>query len=173
MDFESERFGCRLMTSDDEQQFIALYQDPKVMRKVGQTFTHKQASHAFWQTLKLNNSDELKQRFWAVISKQTHLCVGFVMLKWHLAPCKSTEIGIMLERRANGGKAGLEIVQSLVKFATKDLAINVLVANVNPSHHAAIKILHKTGFRQISEHQNLACFERISKQDSVYSVLLQ
>ena len=162
MDFESERFGCRLMTDDDEQQFIALYQDPKVMRKVGQPFTHKQASKAFCQTLKLNNSDELKQRFWAVINKQTHLCFGFVMVKWQVAPCKGTEIGIMLERRANGGNAGLEIVKSLVTFAENNLRIKTLVADVNPSHHAAIKILLKTGFRQISEHQNLTCFERIS-----------
>ncbi|MBD3585142.1 GNAT family N-acetyltransferase [Salinimonas sp. HHU 13199] len=159
MEFSSRRLDFRLLNESDRAMFIALYQDPKVMRKIGPALSAEKAEVLFESAIRNNQKAYFKQYIWRVTNKHSKSDCGLIMLKF--LNHDECEIGIMLIQSQNGKGYSSEALSRVCQFAFKDLNQTEVIARFAKSHLVIKKLLTSLGFR----------FEEVV-QNSYYDVIV-
>lgn len=145
MEFSSQRLDFRLLNESDRAMFIALYQDPKVMRKIGPVLSAEEAEALLESAIRNNQKEFFKQFIWRVTNKHTKSVCGLIMLK--STNHNECEIGIMLSQSQNGKGYSSEALSRVCQFAFKDLNQTEVIARFAKSHLVIKKLLTTLGFR--------------------------
>ena len=145
MKFASARLNYRLLEERDRDTFIALYQDPKVMRKIGPILSRDQAIEFFAKFLNSNSVRRPSQLLWIMHERNTENFVGIIMLK-SLDTVTDAEIGIMLLPTFSRREFGFEAVDKLIRFSHEKLGVTGFCANFDKGHKPVRQILTRLGF---------------------------
>ncbi len=85
---------------------------------------------------------------WAIVSQESHKCIGIQALNWQTTD--SAEIGIMLLRDSNGKLIPEEAMGALMEYAFNYLSIKTILANYKKSNLATKRFVKKLGFALLS-----------------------
>lgn len=152
--------------SDNEALHRAIFNDPEVMRYGDGIQTKGWVQN--WLTRQIQQYDERGYSANAVIEKVSDKLIGYCGL-FHFPYVNGKpemEIGYRLERSAWGKGYATEAAQAVRDYAFDTLNIQRLIAIVDPSNTASIRVAEKIGMR----YEQDVMFEGYSHPDRVYVI---
>ena len=156
---ETSRLVLRALGADEAEDLLQIYGDPEVMRY--------EADPIFPETSYVHRMlADVARRFairdaleWGVELKETGLVVGICGLHSFDEARSHAEVGCLLARSYWGNGIMSEALQSLIGFATEELRLSSLFADIDASNLRSMKLFKGLGF--------LACgpntFEKVLK----------
>jgi RimJ/RimL family protein N-acetyltransferase len=144
--FYTERLSHKLLEEQDVAFAASLYQDPKVMRKIGPVFTRERAEKAMINAVKANHHSPPNLRIWLISERETEKAVGIQMLKWAKDKNDEAEIGIMLLPKANGRQYAFEGMGALVDVGFEKFALAGIFAHFDTSNIPVARFVTNLGF---------------------------
>jgi RimJ/RimL family protein N-acetyltransferase len=142
--FTTERLLIRPLTQQDENFYIGLYTNAKIMRNISPPFTETAAKRAFVNTLLATKKEKPKVMTWAIVRLEDNSVIGLQTL--YKAPTKIAEIGIMLTTKANGQQYPEEAMGALMEYAFHYLSIDKINAYYSKKNLATERFIKKLGF---------------------------
>ena len=152
--FYTERLSHRLLEEQDVAFAASLYQDPKVMRKIGPVYTREKAEKAMMNAVNANHHSPPNLRIWLISERETEKAVGIQMLKWTKDKNDEAEIGIMLLPKANGKQYAFEGMGALVDVGFSVFKLRSIYANFQPSNLAVKRFVTQLGFEVKSKYDH-------------------
>jgi len=146
--FTTERLLIRPIAEQDKDTYLNLYTDVKIMRNISEPLTKITAEKAFNASLNLMQKEKMTTMTWAIVSQESHKCIGIQALNWQTT--NSAEIGIMLLRDSNGKLIPEEAMGALMEYAFNYLSIKTILANYKKSNLATKRFVKKLGFSLLS-----------------------
>lgn len=144
--FYTERLSHRLLEEQDVPFAASLYQDPKVMRKIGPVFTREKAEKTMLSAVQTNQCSPPALRIWLISERETENAVGIQMLKWPKNKNGEAEIGIMLLPKANGKQFAYEGMGALVDVGFSEYKLRCIYANFHLTNLAVKRFVTQLGF---------------------------
>ena len=144
--FYTERLSHKLLEEQDVAFAASLYQDPKVMRKIGQVYTREKAEKAMMNAVKANHHSPPNLRIWVISERETEKAVGIQMLKWAKDKNDEAEIGIMLLPKANGKQYAFEGMGALVDIGFEKFLLSGIFAHFDTSNIPVARFVKSLGF---------------------------
>lgn len=154
-DISCERVTLRHFKDEDLSALESMLADLEVMKFTG--FGNVQSSVKAKELLAKWKDDK---GVWGAFEKNTHDFVGWFMLK--RTNSVHPEIGFMLPRAYWSKGYATEIASALIKYGKEIFHDEKIVASVNRTNTASIKVLLKIGMREASvatEAKDLKFFE--------------
>tara|TARA_R110002050_G_scaffold154989_5_gene282945 strand:+ start:987 stop:1523 length:537 start_codon:yes stop_codon:yes gene_type:complete len=162
--FTTERLLIRPLTEEDKALYFSLYCDKKIMRNIGNVFSHQKAETAFANTLKTMTKKQPKALTWAIVSLENNECIGLQALNFQTSDI--AEIGIMLLRTSNGRLLPEEAIGSLIEYGFNQLNLQQINACFAKKNLATARVAKKTGFIFKESQQPADIHQRV---ESVFS----
>ncbi|WP_039935049.1 GNAT family N-acetyltransferase [Streptomyces viridochromogenes] len=135
-------------TPADEEDFVALFQDPRVSRWMGTgTASEAEDRALFGRIFSKVYARELFE-VWAV--RRGGLLVGHAEIK-RTDTVDGHEIVYALAPEAWGGGLGTELAEALVAYGFKALALTEVHATVDARNTASLRLLGRTGFEHVRD----------------------
>ena len=141
------RLHMQPLQADDWAFFLRLYQDPDVMRFIGNLDTPAQIHSRFEQ--RLGNWDRYSD-FWLCLlirEKQTGAAVGLTGFFPDWRPYQQAEVGFILAPEHQGKGYAVESLREVLNFAFDHCDFHRLQANVLEGNDASRRVLEKCGFQ--------------------------
>jgi RimJ/RimL family protein N-acetyltransferase len=147
---ETERLLLRPFTPDDLDEFALLCADPEVMRYIGtsEAQSRERAGMRFHALIKHWNDHEFG--LWAVIEKAGAEFTGFCGLQY-LDNTLEIEVGYRLAKRFWGMGFATEAASASLRFGFEELAVDRIVAVVQPENVASCRVVEKIGLRYVKD----------------------
>lgn len=124
-----------------------LYQNERVMRKIGPVMDKSQSTLLIDNAVALNRNPNSLCKVWVIENFKTKAPVGIQMLKWHGHGSDSAEIGIMLLPNANGKGFAIEGMGALVDVGFSHFCLSKIFAWFHPTNLAVKRFVKQLGFR--------------------------
>ena len=124
----------------------SLYQDPKVMRKIGPVFTRERAENSMSNAVLANQQSPPALRLWLITERETQKAVGIQMLKWEKDQTEKAEIGIMLLPKACKKRYGFESIKNLVNIGFDAFGLTEIFGRFHPTNTSMCKVFNKLNF---------------------------
>ena len=143
---ETERLVFRRYESRDENDFIALFTDPAVMKYVGDGVLNAEQAAAFWRKL----FDELYPKgfnIWAIFTKADSRYVGHAGIYPRPTKKEDQEIVYFLVQTEWGKGYATEVARRLIELGFEYLNLLAVFATVNDDHFVSIRVLVKAGMK--------------------------
>ncbi len=163
---ETERLLFRDHTLEDLDSFCALEADPEVRRFVGgRPRTREEAEHRFRDRFLRPASDRL--RLWATVFKPDGRYIGYCGVYPHFGEAGPIPgegaLGFTLARDYWGRGLATEAARAFVDFGFRELHLRRIVASVEASNAASVRVIEKLGFNpwrlEKIDHRSLYHFE--------------
>lgn len=152
--FYTERLSHRLLEEQDIAFAASLYQNPKVMRKIGPVLSPDNATKLIVSAVKMNQKEHATCLLWLIEKRDTCEPIGIQMLKWPSVDSKSVEIGIILTPTSNGKGFAFEGMGALVDVGFQHLNIDTIFANFQLTNLAVKKFVTQLGFSVLEPNQH-------------------
>ena len=147
MEFSSNHLDFRLLKAADREIFISLYQDPKVMRKIGPVLSEEKAEALFEIALARNKEKSLGQKVWTIYERSSERNAGLLMLR-AAKFSERAEVGVILTPSMNLKGYGREAVKAIINVAHK-WQLSFIFACYKKDHLAVEKSLVRLGFAPV------------------------
>ncbi|MFD2165919.1 GNAT family N-acetyltransferase [Thalassotalea euphylliae] len=163
--FETERLRIRPISEEDESLYVSLYTCERIMRNIGPVKTAEQAKKSFEKVVSAMRKSIVSRQpyylFWIIELKETHQALGIQALNWCQIPLKhidngtrihtgknEPEIGIMLNRSAQGKQIPTEARAALLNFAFNYLNVKQIYTTFDSGNIPIARLIRKLGFSQ-------------------------
>lgn len=144
----TERLLLDPYTPADEDDFVALFQDERVSRWMGEGPQREEADRALFRRVFTHVYPTRKFDLWAV-RRSGHL-VGDAELKW-TGDVNGHEIVYALHPDHWGAGLGTELAETLVAYAFGTLHLTAVHATVAAENTASLRLLRRIGFRHVRD----------------------
>lgn len=150
--FETEHFVIRQVTMGDVEDYVAFWNDPDVMRFIGDGTWGGGEERVKQELLKYIAFYEAHPGLgtWAVEDKTTRKVVGEVGLGI-LAETGEIEAGYVLSKAYWGRGLGTKLLNGLLSHGFSRLKLSEVVAVSHPNNLASIRVLEKCGMAFVGE----------------------
>ena len=147
---ETERLLLRPFTTDDLDEFALLCADPEVMRYIGngEPQPRERVEIRFNALIKHWNDHGFGP--FAVTTKPSSEFAGFCGLQ-HLDDTAEIEVGYRLGKRFWGMGLATEGAMASLRFGFEELALDRIVAVVQPANVASCRVIEKIGLRYVRD----------------------
>ena len=147
---ETERLLLRPFATDDLDDFALLCADPEVMRFIGdgKPQSRERAEIRFNALIKHGNDHGFAP--FAVTTKSGSDFAGFCGLQ-HLDSTPEIEVGYRLRKRFWGMGLATEAARASLRFGFEELALDRIVAVVQPQNIASCRVIEKIGLRYVRD----------------------
>lgn len=144
----SERLITRLLTSNDVEALVELFQDAHYTRFLPfQALSSPEEKAAYFLTRQLTRYQEGTFGLHALIDLQTQRFVGTCGLLKHTIEGKDeTETGYHLFKDCQGKGYATEAVQLFLNFGFTETSANTIIALIDPNNHTSRAVAHRCGF---------------------------
>jgi len=147
----TDRLGFRRWRDDDLDLATSLWADPRVTRlidargqltpgEVGERLAHE-----------IRNQDAFGVQYWPFFLLASGDFVGCCGLKPYEGDETLYEMGFHLRFGHWGWGFATEAARAVIRFATEELGVSMLLAGHNPLNHASRRVLEKLGFRHVRD----------------------
>lgn len=141
---KTSRLTCRPLTEDDWTFFLALQQDPGVMRFVADARTEEDIREAFNSRLPVWAPGDAHWLCLAVCDNDTGSPLGVTGYIHENNEC--AEVGFLFAPEAQGKGYGTESLRAVCDFAFTTGGLRRMTACVTAGNHASRHLLEKVGF---------------------------
>ena len=141
---KTARLTCRPLTSADWPFFLALQQDPDVMRHVADARRESEIREAFDSRLAAWHPGDAHWLCLVLCDNETHTSLG-VTGYIHRAK-ESAEVGFLLAPDAQGKGYATESLRAVCDYAFTHGGLRRLTACVTEGNHSSRHVLEKVGF---------------------------
>ena len=146
INIKTNRLLLRQWRDTDLEQFVAINQDPKVMRYLPKVLSHDEVQQMI-SKMKLSITKN-GYGFYACEEKSSALCIGFIGLnkpsfKAHFTPC--VEIGWRLGSQYWNQGYATEGAKAVLDFGFHELSFPEIVSFTVPNNKASIRVMEKIG----------------------------
>ena len=147
---ETDRLLLRPFAPDDLDDFALLCADPEVMRFIGdgKPQSRERAEIRFNALIKHWNDHGFAP--FAVTTKTGSEFAGFCGLQ-HLDNTPEIEVGYRLAKRFWGMGLATEAARASLRFGFEELALDRIVAVVQPENIASCRVIEKIGLRYVRD----------------------
>ena len=142
----TERLILRELTPDDTPALARILADAEVMRHSVAGVLSEKATGEFIDWCQISYRE---RGFgpWAVVEKSTSSLAGFCGLNAEFVDDRDEiEIGYRIATEFWGRGLGTEAARCAVSYGFKQLQVQSLIAIVQPTNHASVKVIKKLGF---------------------------
>ncbi|MBS0457929.1 MAG: GNAT family N-acetyltransferase [Proteobacteria bacterium] len=139
--FQTLRLQVRPLHEDDQPLFCRLYCSPSSMRLIGPPMSRDAALASFGRTLQWQRTQPMRSLVLTATDKRSNDAIGLVACPGFDATATRLEIGIMLERTANGKALPREV---LIGFVQR-LFVMLPVQEIRARYRAANKPIDHIG----------------------------
>lgn len=143
---ETERLILRPLTPGDLDALAEINSDPPVMRYIGDGQPASREHTAERLNFLVEHGRQYGFGAWAVWHKQSLSLIGFVALI-HLDGTTEVEVGYRLARDYWGKGFATEAARASLRHGFQDLALDRIVAVVQPENIASQRVLEKLGLK--------------------------
>jgi ribosomal-protein-alanine N-acetyltransferase len=145
---ETERLILRKMTSEDLDQLLLIFSDPKVMQSFGGILFDR-AMMGKWVSRNLNHQDRYGYGIFSVILKENEELVGDCGLE-HMEVDGSHEVELGYDFRSDYWNRGLatEAAAAVRDYAFEQLGLKRLISLIRPDNLASQRVAEKIGMRK-------------------------
>jgi RimJ/RimL family protein N-acetyltransferase len=164
---ETERLLLKLYTPAEQEAFIALLTDERVMLYVDKGVMSPESAGALWRKL----TDEWYPRgvdtIWAVFARDDGRYVGNASIRPMVEKQQNWEIGYYLRAEEWGKGFGTELAERLVRYGFEALGLEAVFATVDYENAPSRKILEKAGmsfYEELIDEQGPFCMYRVITQ---------
>jgi RimJ/RimL family protein N-acetyltransferase len=137
-------------TRADEDDFVALFQDERVTRWMGDGPESEQHDRDLFDRLFTLVYAERRFDVWAVRCPQSHRLLGHAEIK-HTEQAAGHEIIYALHPDAWGVGLGTELAEALVAYGFGTLELPEVHATVADENAASLAVLTRIGFRHVRD----------------------
>ena len=147
---ETERLHMRPFAFEDLDDFALLCADPEVMRFIGngEPQSRERAEIRFNALIKHWNDQGFGP--FAVTTKPSCEFAGFCGLQF-LDDTREIEVGYRLRKRFWGMGLATEAARASLRFGFEELALDRIVAVVQPENVASCRVIEKIGLRYVRD----------------------
>ncbi|NVJ59887.1 MAG: GNAT family N-acetyltransferase [Gammaproteobacteria bacterium] len=149
MYFKTDRVTFRELKAEDEKFYIQTYTDPQLMKYTGVELNTAQAKSAFLTTLTATQKSAANYMMFVLCRNNTTTPLGFIAFKDLSLSKRSAEIGIILQREAQGKGIAFHCVSAVVTYGFDKLSLNNIFANLKVANKAGIKLINRLGFEPV------------------------
>lgn len=149
--FETERLSIRPRTMADFQACLAMDRDPEVTRHIAGPWTDREAHERFLEDRITRNFGE-GLGYWSIFGKaDPGQFLGWILLIPYDGLGPRIEIGWRLNRLAWGKGYATEAAAPFVRHAFVNLKLAEIVADIDPSNIASIRVAGKIGMTFVGD----------------------
>ena len=149
--FKTKRIVIRLFQDSDFESLKKMMSDNEVMQYTG--FKKPQPDERILELLsQWKNEGENQLGVWAAEEIETRNFIGWFMLKTTIS--SDPELGFMLEKNQWRKGFATEIAKGFLNYAFSKMDIKRVLASVNITNTASLKVLKKLVMRQCEEQKN-------------------
>jgi ribosomal-protein-alanine N-acetyltransferase len=148
---ETERLILRKMTSEDLDELLLIFSDPKVMQSFGGILFDR-AMMKKWIDRNLNHQDRHGYGIFSVILKEKEVLVGDCGLE-HMEVDGSHEVELGYDFRSDYWNRGLatEAAAAVRDYAFEQLGLKRLISLIRPNNLASMRVAEKIGMNKEKE----------------------
>lgn len=143
-DFTTKRLVCTLINASDVE-VKQLYQTKSTMKHLGGALTEKAANQKFELMVRWNNKNH-SPAYWKISDKLTGDFIGVQGLTKIPAFESVLEIGILLNKKAEGRGYPFEALKGMCNFAFHTLNIEYLIETHKEMNTVVTRIAKRLGF---------------------------
>jgi RimJ/RimL family protein N-acetyltransferase len=143
---ETERLKLRPLTHDDLDALAAINSDPQVMRYISDGNPAAREHTAERLNFLIEHGRQYGFGAWAVLYKSSLSLIGFCALI-HLDGTTEVEVGYRLARNQWGNGFATEAARASLRHGFEDLALERIVAVVQPDNLASQRVLEKLSLK--------------------------
>jgi ribosomal-protein-alanine N-acetyltransferase len=149
---ETKRLILRKMTSEDVDQLLLIFSDPRVMQSFGGILFGR-AMMEKWIDRNLNHQDRYGYGIFSVILKEQDELVGDCGLE-HMEIDGSHEVELGYDFRSDYWNQGLatEAASAVRDYAFEQLGLKRLISLIRPDNLASQRVAEKIGMRKEKEY---------------------
>jgi len=148
MEIKTERLMLRKYSIGDKSDFIDLFTDRRVMKRVDEGPLPKTNAEGLWKKVLADNF-KLKHHTWAVFGIEDGRNIGHALINKRLGNKEEWELGYILKEQEWRKGFATEIAKALITFSFENLNLNEVYATVDDDHFMSINVLKKAGMKFI------------------------
>src|SRR5436190_8096080 len=143
---ETERLLLRSFSADDLDAFASLNADPDVMRYIGDGKPQGKEQTEIRLNAVLDHWEQHGFGLFTVLEKESGEFAGFCGLKY-LDTSSEIEVGYRLAKKFWGRGLATEAARASLHYGFEELALDRIVAVVQPENAASCRVIEKIGLR--------------------------
>jgi len=143
---ETERLVLKFYGEKDKPDFINLFTDESVMKRVDKGVLTTKQAEAFWHKL-FEKLYPQNFKIWAVFAKEDLGYVGHAGIYPRMTKKEDWEFVYFLCRNAWGKGFATEIARAIIEFGFEELNLMEVYATVDDDHFSSIRVLEKAGMK--------------------------